>query len=783
MDERTLQAIEFSRALELLARRCLSAPGRAAAAALRPLTEPPAVRVLQEEAGEALRLLGEGSRLPLTPFEDLTPWLEDIRRRGGALEGERFLDILHLLAAAAEAARFLGERADRLPHLHARMGGADLLFPLAAQIRRVLNARGEVRDDASPELARARSRMRSVRAEILRLLDRMMAEHPAAIQEALVVQRRERYVIPARTSFRRSFEGVVQDRSASGETLFVEPLQVVPLNNELAEVREIERAEVERLLRELTAAAMASRAPLEDLARRLAGLDLVWAKGKLGVDWKGARPAESAAGRISLREARHPLLAAGAGAIAPEKVVPIDLQVGGQVRQLVITGPNTGGKTVALKTVGLCVALSQCGVPVPAGEGSELPLVRGLFADIGDEQDLQQNLSTFSGHMARIAGPVSQAGSGDLLLLDELGTGTDPAEGSAIGVAVLEYLAASGALAVVTTHHDALKHYAYASPSAENAAVEFDPDTLVPTYRIRMGTSGPSNAMVVAERMGLPPAALRRARQLREEGPVRVDRLMARLGEEEERLKEMERALARREEALRAAEAAFERERTEAEASRREEAEALLKDLRRRADALLAELREAEGVEPGRRAARERIREMTERAEEALPAFSGFAAGEPPLALEVGARVRLRGLGRVGVVQAVGSGGMLTLSVDGKTLRVPRQAVEPAPAGAEARAARAVLTHETNVAGREFSPELHLRGVRAADAAEMLEKYLDDAALLGVSSVRIVHGKGSGALAKVIAEHLEGHPLVASFGQARPEQGGWGVTEVELARR
>jgi len=780
MDERTLQAIEFPRALALLARRCVSAPGKAAALALRPDGEPAEVRRLQEEAEEALRLLGEGLKLPLVPFEDSDSWLEDIRRRGGALEGERFLDILHLLGAGAEAARFLSERAGRLPRLQARMAGADLLFPLAAQIRRVLNERGEVRDEASPELAQARSALRSLRGQILRLLDRVMAEHLTAIQEALVVQRRERYVVPAKTSFRRSFEGVVQDRSASGETLFVEPLQAVPLNNELAEAREAERAEVERLLRELTAAVMASRRELADLSSRLAGLDLIWAKGLLAVEWKGIRPGES--GRIVLRGARHPLLAAGAGAVPPGEVVPIDLEVGGGVRQLVITGPNTGGKTVALKTVGLFAALNQCGVPLPAGEGTELPLVRRLFADIGDEQDLQQNLSTFSGHMARIAGPVAGAGEGDLLLLDELGTGTDPAEGSAIGVAVLEHLAASGALAVATTHHDALKHYAYASPGAENAAVEFDPDTLAPTFRIRMGTSGPSNAMVVAERMGLPAGVLRRARTLAEEGPVRVDRLMARLGEEEERLRGLERALAAQEEALRAAEAAFEAERTEAEARRRGEAESLLKELRREADALIAELREAEGPEAARRAARERIREMTERAEAGLPEPSIHRNGAPEVPLEVGAHVRLRMLGRVGVVQAVGSGGVLTLSVDGKTLRVPAEAVEPAPAGAAATG-RAVVTHETNAESRDFSPELHLRGVRAADAIEVLEKYLDDAALLGVSSVRVVHGKGSGALAKIIAERLEGHPLVASFGPARPEQGGWGVTEIELARR
>ncbi len=781
MDERTLQAIEFPRALGFLAERCLSASGRAAAEALRPSAGPAAVRVLQEETGEALGLLGEGTRLPLSPFADPAPWLEDLRRRGGALEGERFLEILNLLAVAADLARFLGERAGRLPRLGARMEGADLLRPLAARIRRVLDERGEVRDEASAELARARSQMRSLRGEIRRLLDRLMAEHAGAIQEALIVQRRERYVVPARTTFRRFFEGVVQDRSGSGETLFVEPLPAVPLNNALAEAREAERAEVERLLRELTAEALASREALEDLAARLAGLDLVAAKARLGLDWRGARAGESPEGRVLLRGARHPLLAMGAGAVAPGDVVPIDLALGGPVRQVVVTGPNTGGKTVALKTVGLCVALNQCGLPVPAEEGSELPAVRRLFADIGDEQDLRQNLSTFSGHMARIAAPVREAAAGDLLLLDELGTGTDPAEGSAVGVAVLEHLARSGALAVVTTHHDALKHYAYASPAAENAAVEFDPETLAPTYRLRMGASGPSNAMVVAERMGLPEGVLERARALLREGPVRMDRLMARLAEQEARLKEQEGSLAARRAELHAAEAAFERERSEAEAGRREEAARFLKELRREADALLAELRAAEEAESAKRVARERIRELAGRAEEALPAPAAPGEAEAPAAFGVGDRVRLRAVGRAGVVRALHGGGALTVEVEGKALRLSSHAVEPAGAGAGAAPPKVVLTHEAGV--RDFSPELHLRGVRAAEALDRLEKYLDDAAVLGVSAVRIVHGKGSGALAKAIAERLGEHPLVARFGPARPEQGDWGVTEVELARR
>ncbi len=784
MDERTLQGIEFASILRLLEARCASASGEAAAKALVPLTSSFEVDTLLDETDEALALLGAGEHMPLAAFDDPEEWLEDIRRRGGNLEGEKFLSILSLLNLASDVRRFVEERAERLPRLRMRIHSADMQYPLAARIRRILDERGEVRDDASPELQESRTKQRALRTEIRRLLDRIMAAHPNAIQENLIVQRRERYLIPARTTFKRSFEGVIQDRSASGETLFVEPLSAVPVNNAIAEEREAERAEVERILRELTAEVMAAREAIVYLVECLAALDLIWAKARLGVDWRGARALASADGSIRLRAARHPLLTAGVGAVPKERVVPIDLEVGRDgVRQLLITGPNTGGKTVALKTVGLCAALHQCGVPIPAAPESALPVVKTLVADIGDEQDIQQNLSTFSGHMARVSGAVRKADEGVLVLLDELGSGTDPAEGSAIGVSVLEHLAESGALCIVTTHHDALKHYAYGAAHAENASVEFDADDLSPTYRIRMGAAGPSNAMSVAQKMGLPESVLARADALLMKGPVQVDRLMANLSEQQREIEEKEADLSARRAQVEEQEREVERQLGEEARQRGDDAARFLKDLRREADDLLNEMRGALEMEEAKGIARERIREMSARIEEALPEREEEAAKRTSISCRVGDRVRIPLMNCTGVVAALHGEDELTVSVNGKALRLSSNVVEVLDDAPGAPARRSRVTHDGDSRGDDFSPELQLRGVRAERALEMVDKYLDDAALVGIASVRIVHGKGEGVLSKVIAERLESHTLVSKFGPARPEEGGWGVTNVELALR
>ncbi|HBK80875.1 MAG TPA: hypothetical protein DDZ83_14605 [Nitrospinae bacterium] len=783
MDERSLQAIEYPRALGLIAERCLSAPAREAAGELRPALDAVSVRRMLDETDEAGILAGQGERMPLTAFEDPAPWFEEVRARGGALEAEWLLEIFSLLTIAAETAKFLEAHRDDLPRLSGWMEGADLIRPLASRIRKTLDERGEVRDGASDALRFARSKIRSLRTEIRRTLERVMSNHSSAIQETLIVQRRERYVVPAKTNFRRSFEGVIQDRSASGETLFVEPMTAGPLNNALADALETEREEVNKILRELSAAAMDGREALAGLTRRLVGLDLIQAKAELGRSWRGERAALSEEGKVTLRGARHPLLAAGVGAVPPERVVPIDISFGGPIRQIIITGPNTGGKTVALKTVGLCVALNQIGVPVPAAAGSALPLVSSLFADIGDEQDIEQNLSTFSGHMTRVAASVPEAGEGSLFLLDELGSGTDPAEGSAIGVAVLEHLARSGALAVVSTHHDALKHYAYEADDAMNASVEFDPQDLSPTYRLRMGASGPSNAMAVAERLELPRKIMERAKALLGGGIVQVDRLMARLSDQESELKENEMKISSRWQRLKSEQTEFERARRREAALRRSETEAFLKQLRRDADDLLGEIRAAGDTEAAKRLAREKIRGLKERADEAFPLPAETEESVAPPFVRLGDTVRLRATGGSGKVRSLHGREMITVEVNGKSLRVAISAIERIEPLPSPETPRVVVTHDLGARSRAFSTELHVRGMRLQDALEKVDKYLDDAAVLGVRNLRIVHGKGEGVLSGAITKFLEDSLLVASYGAARPEEGGWGVTMVEMAHQ
>ena len=782
MDERTLQGIEFRDVMNLLQARCTSASGATAAAVLTPARLSFEVDTLLDETDEAMALLNNGEYMPLASFDDPEEWLEDIRCRGGSLEGEKFLSILSLLSLASDVHRFVEERAERLPRLKMHIHGADMLYPLAARIRRILNERCEVRDDASFELQESRAKQRVLKAEIRRLLNRVMAAHPNAIQENLIVQRRERYLISAKTVFRRSFEGVIQDRSASGETLFVEPLSAVFVNNAIAEEREAERAEVERILHELTAEVMAARAPIDYLVKSLAALDLIWAKARLGVDWRGARAQASRDGSIRLRAARHPLLTSGVGTVPKEQVVPIDLDVGkGGVRQLLITGPNVGGKTVALKTVGLCVVLHQCGVPIPAAPESALPVVNTLIADIGDEQDIQQNLSTFSGHMARVSSAIRKAKEGVLVLLDELGSGTDPAEGSAIGVAVLEHLAESGALCIVTTHHDTLKHYAYGVPHADNASVEFDADDLSPTYRIRMGVAGPSNAMSVAEKMGLSKSLLVRADALLLNGPAQVERLIANLSDQEREMEEKNADLSARQARIEEREIELERQMHEKARQGSEESARFLKDLRREADDLLSEMRGALEVEEAKRIARARIREMSAKVEEMLPSMKEKGVMPASVSCCVGDRVRIPLMNCTGEVTAFHGEDELTATVNGKSLRLSCSVVEVLGDAPVAPAHRSTVTCDFDSKKGEFSPELQLCGVRAERALELVDKYLDDAALVGIASVRIVHGKGEGVLSKVIAERLKEHALVSKFAPARPEEGGWGVTNVELA--
>ncbi len=783
LEQHAEEVLEFARVRALVEGYARSKPGKELLLRLPWSEDLEKVRQLQGESAEMMQLLSSGEVFPMAAFSDGGAILQGVMRMSGPLEPQELLEIANILQIAEDVERFLRSRKEQYPLLASKLEGVELMPELRRAIRGAIGPKGDVLDGASSTLKGLRSSLRSTKRRLKRALEELMQGLEGVLQEPIITLRRERYVLPLKPNFRRALGGIIHDRSASGGTLFVEPLSVCPLNNRMAELKREEEEEVYRILSSLTKEAMARREPLELLSRRLAELDAVFAKASYAKEYKCHSPLMSQGNSISLKGVRHPLLLAD-GAV--EEVVPIDISLGDGYRQLVITGPNTGGKTVVLKTLGLSVLMAQAGVPIPAEEGSTLPLFRGVYADIGDEQSLQQSLSTFSGHMFNIVSILSNAEGDSLVLLDELGAGTDPDEGAALGVALLESLAEKGSLTVATTHHDALKGYAHCSEVARNASVEFDPATLRPTFRLRVGTPGASNALLIARRLGLPESIVERARALRGEGAIRVEELVSRLAEDCERVaskkRELEEALSelakQKEEAVQRLEEARER-RAQGFEEGRKKAEAFLSEAQREVSELVARLRrqsKEEGISAG---AHERLiggLRAELKASEAEEKWDEESA--PALFPRAGDVVRIAPLNKAGtVLRGPDNWGKVKVLSMGKTLSVPLEALrregkileDGTPSGWEGPGGE-----------REFSSELHLLGERVEEALGRVDKYLDEAVLLGLPYVRIVHGKGTGALGRAIGGVLKGHPHVKCFYREALEHGGAGVTVVEL---
>lgn len=584
--------------------------------------------------------------------------------------------------------------------------------------------------------------------------------------------------------------GIVHDTSASGATVFVEPMAVVELNNELQETRSLEEREVERVLRHLSGQVAGEAGPLLTGLAALAELDLALAKARLADAMKAVRPRMNEEGWIRIVGGRHPLLTG--------KVVPIDVWLGREARVLVITGPNTGGKTVTLKTIGLFCLMAQAGLFVPAEPGTELAVFSGIYADIGDEQSIQQSLSTFSSHMSNIVRILQVMDARSLVLLDELGAGTDPTEGAALAMAILDHILAAGARAVATTHYSELKAFVHNRPGMQNASVEFDVETLAPTYRLIMGLPGRSNALEIAARLGLPAPVLAQARARLTHDEVRVDDLIRNL-EETRRAAAAELAEARRlreenqrlREELVAARAELEARRQAVLEKAREEARRLLHAARREAEAVLAELRrlQRQGDLEAARKARRRLDQLRDQLDSSTP--SGAVQGAPLRQDQVvaGLAVLVPSLQQVGIVtEPPGADGQVAVQVGGMRVRVPwhelRRAPAAAPAEKPAERPRPAPRPGVGLMAEKrthLSPELHVRGMTVEEALEAVDKYLDDAVLAGLSRVRIVHGKGTGTLRRAIHEHLRADRRVKAWRLADPAAGGHGVTEAELA--
>jgi DNA mismatch repair protein MutS2 len=642
-----------------------------------------------------------------------------------------------------------------------------MVFPdLEEAIGEAIGPEGEVLDGASPELARIRRDRRIAESRLRDRLDEILRTPAIArmLRESLITPRGDRYTVPVRSEFRQQFPGIAHDQSSSGVTVFMEPLAVVPLGNRVRELAAAEHDEVARILAALSGAVGAVAEDLSRTLDALAGLDLIAAKARLSIEMAGSSPSLNVDGVLDLRSARHPLLSG--------TVVPIDARLGGERRTLIITGPNTGGKTVTLKTLGLLTLMAQAGLHIPAAPESEMAVFPQIYADIGDEQSIEQNLSTFSSHLGAIVEILHALedhpldGRRALVLLDEVGAGTDPTEGVALARALIEALHAVGACTAVTTHYNELKAMPYTHPGMENASVEFDETTLRPTFRLLIGTPGRSNAFVIAERLGLDPRIVAQARSA-------VSRRDADLAGVFQSVAAERDALSREREALARERAECSRLRAQAELR------SLVRRGRQELETLLADFRARPSQDAAQRA-QLHLRDLAQASDAYAAQGRPAPVGLPPEDLRSGESVLVVSLGQRGVVQSAPDGrGEVEVQAGPLTLRVPvsdLRRLPPDAAGTPPEPVPAPGLRKTLAT----SATLDLRGLRAEDAIEELDKYLDDATLAGLARVTVIHGKGTGALRQAVRDHLSRHPEVAAFRLGAESEGGSGATIVDL---
>jgi DNA mismatch repair protein MutS2 len=777
-DERTLRVLDFPRILEALADGTVTPMGRALAVALRPSADTEAVRRALDETAEAVALTAD-AEIPVRGARDVEPLIARAAS-GGALEPVELLDVAQTLEVARHVAGDLRARRGRAPLLAERAARIAVLADLEAEIAGAIDERAQVRDTASPELRRIRDEIRETERRLRESLDKVLRDTVLSryLQESLFTTRGDRFVVPVKAEHRSQFPGVVHDASASGQTLFMEPLALVPLGNRRREMEAAAREEVVRVLRRLSALVGQAAGAIRENGEILGALDLVAAKAALAARLECVAPEVRADGVLRLVQVRHPVLALVRGRDA---VVPIDVTLGDGFTTLVITGPNTGGKTVALKTIGLVTLMAQAGLQIPALDGSGVMVFAQVHADAGDEQSVEQNLSTFSSHMRVIVGVLRRAQPPALVLLDEVGAGTEPTEGTALARAIIETLHRRGLHTVVTTHYNELKMLASSEPGIENASVEFDAETLQPTFRLRVGLPGRSNALVIAERLGLDPAVVAAARASLAPEQQAIEQVLADLTRDRSAAERdrFDAAVARAaaEETQQRLTAEMERLRSERRrllAEARRAGEAIVDETRRRLDAVMAEVRAARS-EAAVRQARQHLRAALEGLPAAEPASP--PPGEPVDRVEPGQTVFVTTLGRSGVVRgAPDARDDVEVEVGALRAHVPRASLRRV---AEAGARPAEGTVEVPV-GPAVSLSLSVRGRTVDDALLEVDRYLDDAVRARLPQVTIVHGKGTGALRRAVHDFLRGHPHVRQFRLGERGEGDTGATVVTL---
>jgi DNA mismatch repair protein MutS2 len=788
MDNRAFNTLEFNKIRDMLRSKAASALGKRLVDELTPSVDIDEIKTLQAETATAVSMVMKKGSLILGGLKDLTDSIKRVNV-GGVLSIDELISVGDFLYCARKAKGY-SESESKNDDFASLMKYFDELISvpeLENDIERCIVDGGEISDDASPALRDIRRNIRSANSGIKEKLNGIIhsATYKNMLQDAVITIRNDRYCVPVKQEYKNAFSGMVHDQSATGATVFIEPMSVVQLNNKIKELKGAEKKEIDKILAKLSERVYENSGIISADMEILAQLDFIFAKAELAVSMKATEPKFNDKGYINIKKARHPLLDS-------KKVVPTDIYLGKDFTTLLITGPNTGGKTVSLKTIGLFTLMGQSGLHIPAFDNSELTVFEEVFADIGDEQSIEQSLSTFSSHMSNIVRILDKVTNNSLVLLDELGAGTDPTEGAALAIAIIQYLHALGVRTAVTTHYSELKVFALTANGVENASCEFDVETLRPTYRLLIGVPGKSNAFAISQRLGLPDYIIKEAKEVLSHEDVRFEDVITELEISKKTVAiEQEKAEQYRKEAQKLRQDAekqkqkLERQREKIMLKAQDEARRLVSDAKDEADAIVKEIRKLQKdgakidtIDTKRKKLTEKLNSMD------TPTAMNSAAHTVPQNLKVGDRVYIHSLAQSGTVTAApdSSGnvmiktGIMKVKIGIEDLSL--EAAEEKPKSKQQP--KKFAASFKNSKARDVKAEVDLRGMMALEAIDKLDKYLDDAYLAGLHQVTIIHGKGTGALRAAVQDYLRTSSHVKSYRQGIYGEGEAGVTIAEL---
>lgn len=779
MKETSLKVLEYNKIIKLLTAKAGSSLGKEKIINLLPSSNYKIIEESLNETAEALLITTVSDNIPLGGIRDLKIILKKANI-GAMLEANEFLNIAGTLSAAKKIKKFFKELDLEATLLKTWAAKIEVLTQLEQQIENSIDEHGNLLDSASVELGKLRREIRTSQLKIKEKLDAILrsSEYQKYFQDSLVTLRGDRYVIPIKQEYRQFFPGIVHDQSSSGATLFIEPISIIDLNNTVKELMANEKHEIERILKALAVQVLKYEQQIRLDMEILGHFDFVFAKAKFALEFQASRPEINNAGLVELKQARHPL-------IPPEKVVPIDILLGKDFSTLLITGPNTGGKTVTLKTLGLFVLMAQAGLFIPAQAGSKLPVYNNVFADIGDEQSIEQSLSTFSSHMTKLIRILDVIKTGDLFLVDEIGSGTDPQEGAALAMAILDVVQEAGIATVATTHYSELKSYAYNRCGVENASVEFDINSLRPTYKLLIGIPGSSNAFSISTKLGLSTKIIDKANEFLSKEHLQFEYVLAEMEKQKLMYAELNEDLAKREAEIVVLEQRLKNEKenindrknriiTKAE----EEKANIIRKTKREVEQIISELKEQfddHGMKERQRAIEAARKELKEKTKIITPEeYKSMPALEIDK-VKIGDSVFVTTLNAKATV----------IEIKGKSILVELGLMKTMVSSDVCRKTstdnKSVITKPKKISLnkiQEVQPSIDIRGVNVQEGEDILNKYLDDVILCGLTRILVIHGKGTGALKKGIRNFLQNHSCVEKIEIPELNEGGDGATVV-----